>query len=144
MVYSSDQITRKKTRTAKGWQLDQAVSTWFVKNRQAGTLISGLDLSIQAQKLHNNLYVDNPRERHVFLTASDQVTPKTTDNCWSHPLNGVFNGPAANEDEEEENEFLSFTAADLIEAEDKLWSVMNTNQNPISYEADVFSKQTLI
>ena len=45
----------KKARIANDPELDKAVFAWFVKERQAGTPISGLVLSVQAQKFHNKL-----------------------------------------------------------------------------------------
>jgi hypothetical protein len=53
-------MKRKRARTANDPDLDKAVFTWFVKERSAGTPISGPVLSVQAQKFHNELHTDNP------------------------------------------------------------------------------------
>ena len=60
MVDSTDLMKRKKARNVKGPQFDDAVFTCFVKERQVDTLHSSPVLSIQAQKLHNNLHADKP------------------------------------------------------------------------------------
>ncbi len=61
-VDSSDGMKRKKARTANDPELDKAVYSWFVKERQAGTPISGPVMSVQAQKFHNQLHVENSGE----------------------------------------------------------------------------------
>jgi len=73
-VDSTDGMKRKKARTANDPELDKAVFTWFVKERQAGTPSSGPVLSVQAQKFHNDLHVDNPSE----YAASSIICYKTT------------------------------------------------------------------
>ena len=50
MVDSTDGMKIKKARTAKDSKLDKVDFTQFVKDSQAGTLISSLVLRIQAQK----------------------------------------------------------------------------------------------
>ena len=62
MVNSTDQMKRKKTRTAKDPQLDKAVFICGVKGKHAGTLISSPVLSIQPQKLHTDLRINNPSD----------------------------------------------------------------------------------
>ena len=57
MVNSAERMKRREAKTVKEPQLDQAVSTWFVKERQTAILISNPVLSIQAHKLHSNLHV---------------------------------------------------------------------------------------
>jgi len=53
---------RKKARTASDPGPDKAVYSWLVKERQAGTPISGLVMWVEAQKFQNQLHVDNPGE----------------------------------------------------------------------------------
>ena len=52
-------MKRSMARTAKDPQNDKEVFARSVKERQDGTPISGPLLSISAQKLHNNLSIDN-------------------------------------------------------------------------------------
>ena len=58
-IDSTDGMKRKKARTANDPELDKAVFTWLVKERQAGISISGPILSVHAQNFHNNLPTDN-------------------------------------------------------------------------------------
>ena len=55
-------MKRKKARTANDPELDKAVFTRFVKDRQADTPSSGPVQSVQAQKFHSDLHADNPSD----------------------------------------------------------------------------------
>jgi hypothetical protein len=70
-----------------------------------------------------------------FLTAKawELVTPKTITNCWNHALKGIFpaNNPDASDDEDEE--FLGFTPAEVREAELKLRHMLDSDQCLDSY-----------
>ena len=66
VVDSTVWMERKTARNAKDPQLDKVVITWCVKERQTGTPNSSPVLRIQAQKLHNDLHVDNPSNSVVF------------------------------------------------------------------------------
>ena len=61
-VDSTDQMKRIKATTAKDPQLDNVNFKWFVKEKQADSLISGLVFSIQAQKLPKEPHIDNPND----------------------------------------------------------------------------------
>ena len=52
----SEGLKRKRVKTAKDPELDKAVFTWFVQERQTGTPISGPILSAQAQKFSKELH----------------------------------------------------------------------------------------
>ena len=67
-VDSTDQMKRKMARTDKDPQLGKTVFIWSLKERQAIILISGPVLNIQAQKLHNSLYIDNLSAAEVAST----------------------------------------------------------------------------
>ena len=78
---------KKKDRIAKVPQLEKAAFTWFVKERQAFTLIGGPLLSIKAQNLPNDTRVYNPSDSgisrgwlHCFQHCSVEL--ETTKSDW--------------------------------------------------------------
>ena len=99
-VDSSDGMQRKKARTANDPELDKAVFSWFVKERQAGTPISGPVLSMQAQKFHSQLHADN---------SGDFVASKGWLNRFQH-RHGIsqvkINGESRSADTTAADEFI--------------------------------------
>ena len=84
-VYTADSTdqTKKGQNFGKDPQLDKVVFKWFVKERHAGTPISGPVWSIQVQILQNVLHIDNPNDfdvskgwLHCFQCCAKQL--KTT------------------------------------------------------------------